>query len=56
MEEQNEDGRERLKKVEQRQDRYLEKAVMRSVDEDPEHRRAKEEHKRKPMEIENDDG
>ena len=34
------EGREGLKKEEQRQDRHLEKAVMRSVEEDPELRRA----------------
>ena len=33
---QNEDGREALKKEEQRQDPHLQKAVMRSVEEDPE--------------------
>ena len=38
--EQNEDGREGLKKGEPRQDRHLEKAVTRSVEEDPELRRA----------------
>ena len=54
--EENEEGREGLKKEEQRQDRHLEKAVMRSVDDDPELRRAKEEHKRKLVEIKNDDG
>ena len=46
--EQDDDGREGLQKEE--------KAVMRSVEEDPEFRRAEEEHKRKLVEIENDDG
>ena len=49
--EQNEDGRE-LKKEEPRQDRHLEKAVMRSVEDDPELRRVEEEHKLKLVEIE----
>ena len=48
--EQNEDGREGLKKEEQRQDRNFEKAVVRSVEEDPELRRAEEEYKRKLVE------
>ena len=52
----NEDGCEGLQKKELRQDRHLEKAVMRSVEEDPELRRAEEEHKRKLLEIEKDDG
>ena len=44
--EQSEDGCEGLKKEEQRQDRHLEKAVMRSVnDDDPELRRAEDEHR-----------
>ena len=54
--EQNEDGREGLKTEGQRQDRHLEKAVLRSVEGDPELRRAEEEQKRKLVEIENDDG
>ena len=53
---QNEDGREGLKKEEQSQDRHLKKAVMRSAEEDPELRHAEKEHKRKLVEIENDDG
>ena len=53
--EETEEGREGLKKEEQRQDRHFEKAVMRSVDDDPELRHAEEEHKRKLAEIENDD-
>ena len=53
---QSEDGREGLKKEERRQDRHLEKAVMRSVEEDTELWRAEEEQKRKLVEIENDDG
>ena len=45
-----------MEKEEQRQDWHLEKAVMRSVEEDPELRRAEEEeHKRKFEAIENDD-
>ena len=36
---QNEDGREGLKKEEQRQDRHLKKVVMRSAEEDPKLRR-----------------
>ena len=44
--EQNEEGREGLKKEEQRQDRHLEKAVMRSVNGDPELSRVEEEHER----------
>ena len=55
-EEQSEEGREGLKKEEQRQERHLEKAVMRSVSDDPELSRAEEEHKRKLVEIENDNG
>ena len=54
--EQSEEGREGLKKEEQRHDRHLEKAVMRSVEEDPELWCGEEEHKRKLVEIENDDG
>ena len=54
--EQNEEYREGLKKEEQMQDQHLEKAVMRSVEEEPELRRAEEEHKRKLVEVENDDG
>ena len=54
--EQDEDGREGVKKEQQRQDRHLEKAVARSVEEDPALRPAEEEHKRKLVEIENDDG
>ena len=40
----------------QRRDGHLEKAVARSVEEDPALRRAEEEHKRKLAEIESDDG
>ena len=54
--EQSEEGREGLRKEEQRQDRHLEKVVMRSVEEDLELRRAEEGHKRKLVEIENDGG
>ena len=54
--EQSENGRDGLKKEEQRQDRHLEKAVMRSVSDDPELRRAEDEHRRTLVEIENDDG
>ena len=54
--EKNEDGREGLKKEEQRQGRHPEKAVARSVEEDPALRRAAEEHKRKLEDIETDDG
>ena len=54
--EQDEDGRDGLKKEEQWQDRHLEKAVMRRVEEDPELRRAEEVNKRKLVEIEKDDG
>ena len=43
--EEDEDGRERLKKEQQRQDRYLQKGVARSVEEDPALRRAGEKHK-----------
>ena len=46
-------GREGLRK-EQRRDRHLEKAVMRSVSDDPELNRAEEEHNRKLAEFEND--
>ena len=42
-------GREELKKKEQ--NRHLEKAVMKSVEEDSELRRAEEEHKGKLVEI-----
>ena len=52
----NEEGREGLKKEEPRHDRHVEKAVMRSVEEDPALRCAEEEHKRNLVEIENDDG
>ena len=45
--EQREEGREGLKKEEQRQGRQFEKAVMRSVSGDPELSRAEEEQKRK---------
>ena len=51
-----EDGREGLKKGQQRQGRHLERAVARSVEEDPALRRAEEEHKRKLEDIETDDG
>ena len=54
--EHNEDGREGLKKEQQRQDRQLEKAVARSVQEDPALREAEEEHKRELVETENKDG
>ena len=54
--EENEEGREGLKREEQRQDQHFEKAAMRGADDDPELRRAEEEHKRKLLEIENDDG
>ena len=54
--EQSEEGREGLKKEEQRQDRHLERGDMRSVERDPELKRAEEEHKRKLVEIENDGG
>ena len=54
--EQSEHGREGLKKEERRQDRHLEKGVMRSVGDDPELRRAEEEHERELVEIENEDG
>ena len=54
--EQSEEGCEGLKKKEQRQDRHLERADLRSVERDPELKRADEEHKRKLVEIENDDG
>ena len=50
------DGCEGLRKVQQRQDWRLEKAVARSIQEGPALRRAEEEHKRKLVEIENDDG
>ena len=50
------EGREGPKKEEQWQDRHLEKAVMRSVEEDPELMCAEEQRKRKLVEIENDDG
>ena len=50
--EQDEDGREGLRKVQQRQDRHLEEAVARSVDEHPALRRAEEEHTQKLAEIE----
>ena len=50
--EQSEEGREGLKKEDQRQDRHLEKAVMRSVSDDLELSRAEDEHKRKLGEIE----
>ena len=53
---QSEEGREGLKKEEQTQDRHLERAVLRNVERDPELKRAEEEHKRKLVEIENDDG
>ena len=45
-----------LKKEEQWQDRHLEKAFVRSVSGDPELRRAEEEHERKFVTYENDDG
>ena len=54
--EQSKNGREGLKKEEQRQDRHLEKAVTRSVSDDPELRRAEDEHKRKLVEIDNEEG
>ena len=54
--EQGEDGREGLKKEEQRQDRHLEKAVMRSVSDDRELRRAEDEHKGNLVKLENDGG
>ena len=54
--EQSEEGREGLKAEEERQDRHLEKAVMRSVSSDPDLSRAVDEHKRRLVEIENDDG
>ena len=54
--EQSEDGLEGLKKDDQRQDRHLGKAVMMSVNNDLELRRADDEHKRKLVEIENEDG
>ena len=54
--EQREAGCERLKNEKQRQDRHFERAVMRSVSDDPELSRVEEEHKRKLVEIENDDG
>ena len=44
--EEHEEGREGLKREEQRQDRHFEKAVMRSADGDPELRRPEEEHTR----------
>ena len=47
-----EEGREGLKKEEQKQDRHFEKAFMRSVDDDPDLKRAEEEHKRKLVEKE----
>ena len=54
--EQSEEGREGLKAEEQRQHRHLEKAVMRSVSSDPDLSRAEDEHKRRLVEVENDDG
>ena len=54
--EQSEEGREGLEAEEQRQDRHLEKAVMRSVSSDPDPSRAEDEHTRRLVEIENDDG
>ena len=45
--EQSGDGREGLKKEEQKQDRHIEKVVMRSESDDPELRRAEEEHAQK---------
>ena len=54
--EQNEDGREGFKKEQQRQDRHMEKAVVRSVDEDLALRRAEEEHKRTLVDIDSEDG
>ena len=53
---QSEEGREVLKKEEQRQGRHHEKAVMRSVSDDPELCRAEEVNERKLVEIETDDG
>ena len=44
------------RKKQQRQERHLEKAVVRSVEVDSALRRAEEEHKRKIVEIENEDG
>ena len=43
--EQIEEGREGLEAEEERQDRHLEKAVMRSVSSDPDLSRAEDEHK-----------
>ena len=54
--EQDEDGREGLKREQQRQDRHLEKVVARRVEEDTALRGTEEEHKRKFVVIENDFG
>ena len=45
--EQDQEGREGLKREQQRQDRHLERAVARSTEEDPAVKRPEEEHKRK---------
>ena len=50
------EGHEGLEKEERRQDRYFEKAVMRSMDDDPDLQSAEEEHERNLVEIETDDG